>query len=114
MLINIVGDRSDMKSENPLEIFKAESPEVQKGFDALVQSLINDPGLDNKTKQLIYIAMKMVADDERAVSMHVVMAKKLGASRDEIKTTILLGLTVIGLKAAAKFLPLALESYDKS
>lgn len=101
-----------MNIENPLQLFKDESPEVQKAYDGLIQSLINDNGLDNKTKQLIYIAMKMIADDERAVKMHVVMAKNMGATREEIKTTILLGLTVIGLKAASKYLPLALESYD--
>ena len=101
-----------MKTENPLQIFKDESPEVQKAYDGLIQSLINDNGLDNKTKQLIYIAMKMIADDERAVKMHIIMAKNMGATREEIKTTILLGLTVIGLKAASKYLPLALESYD--
>jgi alkylhydroperoxidase/carboxymuconolactone decarboxylase family protein YurZ len=101
-----------MKTDNPLQIFKDESPEVQKAYDGLIQSLINDNGLDNKTKQLIYIAMKMIVDDERAVKMHIQMAKNMGATRNEIKTTILLGLTVIGLKAASKYLPLALESYD--
>ena len=101
-----------MKTENPLQKFKDESPEVQRAYDGLIQSLIEDKGLDNKTKQLIYIAMKMIADDVRAVKMHVLMAKNIGATREEIKTTILLGLTVIGLKAVSKFLPLALESYD--
>ena len=101
-----------MKTENPLQKFKDESPEVQRAYDGLIKSLIEDKGLDNKTKQLIYIAMKMIADDERAVKMHVLMAKNIGATREEIKTTILLGLTVIGLKAVSKFLPLALESYD--
>jgi len=101
-----------MKTENPLQKFKDESPEVQRAYDGLIQSLIEDKGLDNKTKQFIFIAMKMIADDERAVKMHVLMAKNIGATREEIKTTILLGLTVIGLKAVSKFLPLALESYD--
>ena len=101
-----------MKTENPLQLFKEESPEIQKAYDGLIQSLINDKGLDNKSKQLIYIAMKMVADDERALKMHIPMAKNMGATREEIKTTILLGLTVIGIKAASKYLPVALEIYD--
>lgn len=103
-----------MKTENPLQLFKEESPEIQKAYDGLVQSLIGAPGLDNKTKQLIYIAMKMVTDDERAFAMHVPMAKKMGATREEIKTTILLGLTVIGLKAASRYLPIGLEIYDSN
>lgn len=103
-----------METKNPLELFSEECPSVQKAYNDLIQSLIDLQGMDNKTKQLVYIGMKMVADDERAVSMHVPMARKAGASREEVKNTILLGLSVIGLKAVAKFLPVALESYDRS
>ncbi len=99
--------------ENPLQIFVNESPEVQKAYAVFINSLIKMKDLDNKTKQLIYIGMKMISDDERAVKMHVPMAKNAGATRDEVKGTILLGLSVIGLKAASKFLPIVLESYDK-
>ena len=103
-----------MKQENPLQIFADESPEIQKAYAGFIQSLINDKGLDNKTKQLIYIGMKMVADDERAVKMHVPMAKNAGATREEVKTAVLLGLSVIGMKAASKYLPLVLDSYDNN
>ena len=98
--------------ENPLQKFVEEAPKIQKAYAGLIQALIDDEGLDPKTKQLIYIGMKMVADDARAVSMHVPMAKKAGATREEVKTTILLGLSVIGLKAASKYLPLALAHFD--
>ncbi|NOZ08932.1 MAG: carboxymuconolactone decarboxylase family protein [FCB group bacterium] len=101
-----------MKQDNPLQSFVEEAPEIQKAYAGFIQSLIDDKGLDNKTKQLIYIGMKMVADDERAVKMHVPMAKNAGATRDEVKTTVLLGLSVIGMKAASKYLPLALACYD--
>jgi alkylhydroperoxidase/carboxymuconolactone decarboxylase family protein YurZ len=100
------------KNHNPLQTFVEESPEIQKAYAGFIQSIIDDKGLDNKTKQLIYIGIKMVTDDERAVQMHVPMAKNAGASRDEIKTTVLLGLSVIGLKAASKYLPVVLEIYD--
>ncbi len=103
-----------MNDKNPLQIFVNESPEVQQAYAGFIQSLIDLKELDNKTKQLIYIGMKMVADDERAVKMHVPMAKNAGASRDEVKGCVLLGLSVIGLKAASKFLPLVLESYDQN
>lgn len=99
-------------NENPLKTFVDEAPNVQKAYADFIQSLIAEEGLDNKTKQLIYIGMKMITDDERAVKMHVPMAKNAGATRDEVKTTVLLGLSVIGMKAVTKYLPLALESYD--
>jgi len=101
-------------NNNPLQTFVDEAPEVQKAYAEFIKSLIADKGLDNKTKQLIYIGMKMIADDERAVKMHVPMAKNAGATRDEVKTTVLLGLSVIGMKAVSKYLPLVLESFDEN
>lgn len=101
-------------TENPLQTFVEEAPEIQKAYAVFIQSLIADEGLDNKTKQLIYLGMKMITDDERAVKMHVPMAKNAGATREEVKTTVLLGLSVIGMKAVSKYLPLVLESYDKT
>lgn len=55
----------------------------------------------------------MIVDDERAVRMHVPMDKTVGASRDEVKTTILHGLSVIGMKAASRYLPLVLGTYNE-
>jgi len=101
-------------NNNPLQTFIDEAPEVQKTYSGFIQSLIANEDLDNKTKQLIYIGMKMIADDERAVKMHVPMAKNAGATRDEVKTTALLGLSVIGMKAVSKYLPLVLEYFDKN
>jgi alkylhydroperoxidase/carboxymuconolactone decarboxylase family protein YurZ len=42
------------------------------------------------------------------------MAKNLGATREEIKDTILITLSVCGLKGVASCLPTALDIYDKS
>ena len=98
--------------ENSLQKFVEEAPAIQKAYAGFIQSLIDAEGLDHKTKQLIYIAMKMVADDEKAVNMHIPMAKKAGATKEEVKTTVLLGLSVIGLKAASKYLPIALSHFD--
>ena len=99
-------------AENTLQLFVEEAPEIQKTYNDFIQSLIADKGLDNKTKQLIYIGMKMISDDERAVKMHVAFAKNAGATRDEVKSTVLLGLSVIGMKAVSKYLPIVLENYD--
>ena len=101
-----------MMAENTLQLFVEEAPEIQKAYNEFIQSLIADKGLDNKTKQLIYIGMKMISDDERAVKMHVAFAKNAGATRDEVKSTVLLGLSVIGMKAVSKYLPVVLENYD--
>lgn len=98
---------------NPLEIFKQEAPEVASAFDGLIESLKATDGLDAKTKHLIYIGIKAALGDTTAVYYHVPMAKKLGASRGEIRDAILITLTVCGLKGVASCLPLAMEVYDK-
>ena len=103
-----------MNSRNPFEVFKSEAPEVYEGFDSLIKSLVNTRGLDQKTKQLIYIGMKAALGDDTAVRFHVPMAKKAGATRDEVKETILLTLTVCGLKGIGTCLVQALDSYDNS
>jgi len=99
--------------KNSLETFVNEAPDIQMAYANFIQALISDEGLDHKTKQLVYIGMKMIADDETAVAMHVPMAKNAGATRDEVKTTVLLGLSVIGIKAVSKYLPLVLEAFDE-
>jgi alkylhydroperoxidase/carboxymuconolactone decarboxylase family protein YurZ len=98
---------------NPLDTFQKEAPEVAKAFDGLIEALKNATGLDPKTKQLIYIGIKSSMGDTTAIFYHVGMAKKLGATREEIKDTILITLSVCGLKGVASCLPTALEVYDK-
>jgi len=99
-----------MKSK--LESFQQEAPEVAKAFDGLVDALRSTTGLDAKTKQLVYIGIKSSLGDSTAVFFHVKMAKHLGATRDEIKDTILITLTVCGLKGVSSCLQIALEAYD--
>lgn len=103
-----------MKANNPLELFKQETPEVQKAYAEVINALLALKSLNNKTKQLIYIGMKVVTDDKNAVYYHIPMAKAAGASRDEIKETIILSLTVTGLKSISSFLSQALEIYDNA
>ncbi len=102
------------KNKNPYKIFQQEAPEVFEGFNSLIKSLVNTKGLDLKTKQLIYLGIKAAQGDETAVIFHVPMAKQAGASRDEVKETILLTLTVCGLKGVNTCLIKALEIYDNA
>lgn len=98
---------------NPLSIFQEEAPEIAAAFNGLVEVLKTSNGLDEKTKNLIYIGIKATLGDTTAVYFHVQMAKKLGATRDEIKDTILITLTVCGLKGGVTCLPAAMQAYDE-
>lgn len=99
---------------NPIEIFQKEAPEVAKAFDGLIQAIRTSKGLDEKTKQLIYIAIKSALGDPMAVKFHVPMAKKLGAKREEIIDAIVMTLTVAGIKPVVSILPEALKIYDEN
>ncbi len=99
---------------NPMMVFHQEAPEVAKAFDGLVQALINTKGLDAKTKQLVYLGIKSAMGDTMAVYYHVPMAKRLGATREEIKDTIMITLTVCGLKGVTTCLPQAMEIFDQT
>jgi len=98
---------------NPMAVFQQEAPEVAKAFDNLIQSLVSSKGLDEKTKQLVYIAMKATEPDEMAVKFHVSMAKKLGATKEEVTDAILMTLTVSGIKGVVSCLPAAVKQFEE-
>ena len=99
---------------DPMAIFREEAPEVAKAFDELIQSLVASKGLDEKTKQLIYIAMKAATGDETAIKFHVPMAKRLGATKAEVVDAILMTLTVSGIRGIATCLPGAVALFDEN
>lgn len=102
------------KEVNPMLIFQQVAPKVAHAFDELIQSLVAFKGLDEKTKQLIYIAMKAAEGDETAVKFHILMAKQLGAKKEEVIDAILMTLSVCGIKGVATCLPFAVNSYALS
>ncbi|MGV3706374.1 MAG: carboxymuconolactone decarboxylase family protein [Arcticibacter sp.] len=99
---------------NTLDLLYKEAPDVATAFDGLIDALKNTTGLDAKTKQLVYIGIKSSMGDTSAVFFHVQMAKRLGATREEIRDTILITLSVCGLKGVASCLESALEVYEKA
>lgn len=99
-------------SENPMEIFKNEAPEVAKAFNGLITSLIATKGLDQKTKQLIYIAMKASMGDVMAVKAHIPMAKQSGATKEEVVDAILMTLAVSGIRGVVTCLPGAVKQFE--
>lgn len=100
--------------KSPMEVFQNEAPEVAMAFGSLINALSATKGLDAKTRQLIYIGMKAMQGDTPAVIAHTPMVKKAGATREELKDTILLTLTTAGIKGVVSCLPAALDSYDHS
>jgi AhpD family alkylhydroperoxidase len=98
---------------NPMELFQKEAPDVAAAFNNLIQTLVASRGLDQKTKQLIYIAMKASLGDDMAVRAHVPMAKAAGATREEVVDAILMTLTVSGIRGVVHCLPEVVRQFEK-
>lgn len=97
---------------NTMDLFQKEAPKVAKAFNGLIESIVESKGIDAKTKQLIYIALKAAQGDDTAIKFHVPMAKQLGATKEEVKDAILMTLTVSGIKGVATCLPGAMSIFD--
>jgi len=99
--------------QNPMDLFQKEAPEVAAAFNNLIMSLVASKGLDQKTKQLIYIAMKAAMGDDMAVKAHIPMAKAAGATRQEVVDAILMTLTVSGVRGVVHCLPEVVSQFEK-
>ena len=99
-------------NENPMDVFQREAPEVAAAFNGLIRSIVASKGIDEKTKQLIYIAMKASAGDEMAVKAHVPMAIAAGATKEEVVDAILMTLTVSGIRGVVSCLPGAVKQFE--
>jgi alkylhydroperoxidase/carboxymuconolactone decarboxylase family protein YurZ len=100
-------------SDNPMEIFRREAPDVADAFGGLIKAIAAQEGLDQKTKHLIYIAMKASEGDAMAVRVHIPMAKDSGATKEEILGAILMTLTVSGIRGVVTCLPEAARFFEQ-
>lgn len=98
--------------KNGYQMFVEETPQVATAFHALIREISTLEGLDDKTRQLIYIGICASRGDTGAVVAHVPMAKQAGASKEEIRSTILLTLTTTGVMGVTSCLLPAMEVYD--
>jgi len=101
-----------MKVSKAFELFAKEAPEANAAWMEAVQKLDTASRLDKKTEELAYIAVMAAVRLESGLPFHVQMAKKLGVTRDEIISAILVGLPAVGNTVTAA-LPIALEAYDE-
>lgn len=92
--------------------FVNEAPEQQKAWGELVEKLDNACKLDKKTEVLAYLAVLASARLESGIPFHVKQAKELGASREEIISSILVGLPAVG-NVVIQALPIALSAFDE-
>jgi alkylhydroperoxidase/carboxymuconolactone decarboxylase family protein YurZ len=96
---------------NSFQAFTNEAPNHSKAWMEAVQNLDAASALDKKTQSLAYISVLAATKLSSGIPFYVKQAKANGASREEIISTILLGLPAVGNVVTAS-LPIALEAYD--
>jgi alkylhydroperoxidase/carboxymuconolactone decarboxylase family protein YurZ len=93
------------------QAFTQEAPKHSAAWMAMVGELDKASALDAKTKCLAYLAVLAVLRLEGGIPFHAAHAKKLGATRDEVVSALLVGLPAAG-HGVTQVLPAALDAFD--
>jgi alkylhydroperoxidase/carboxymuconolactone decarboxylase family protein YurZ len=100
-----------MSISNAFQVFMNDAPNHARAWGELVNGLAEASALDEKTRALAYLAVLAVLRLESGVPFHVRAAKDAGASREEVISALLVGLTAAG-HVVTQALPAAVAAYD--
>ena len=103
-----------MAERHFIETLEEEAPTVSRAFFDFADTLMKDGGLDEKTFQLLYIALKASVGEAGAVAAHAALAKKAGATRNELLGAVLITMMTNGVHGVSFCLNEALASYDNA
>ena len=92
------------------QIVEKEYPEIADVISGSIDRLLETVKLDNKTKQLIYIAVQTAVNYPLAVKYHVPEALAAGATRDEIISAAAIASAAAGPKGFVRSFPTILET----
>uniref|UniRef100_A0A7T7XRW2 Carboxymuconolactone decarboxylase family protein n=2 Tax=Breznakiella homolactica TaxID=2798577 RepID=A0A7T7XRW2_9SPIR len=93
--------------------FMQESGGAGKSYMEWVSAMAETSALDEKTRELAYLSVLAAVRLTGGLPFHVASAKKAGATRDEVKSAILVGMPAAGLAVIEAF-DIALTSYDEA
>lgn len=93
------------------QLFLSEAPAHAQAWNTAVDELRAVSAMDPKTTQLAFLAVLAALGRESGLPFHVGLAKKAGATRDEVISALLVGLPAAGTVVTAA-LPAALTAYD--
>ncbi|MDR3209349.1 MAG: carboxymuconolactone decarboxylase family protein [Oscillospiraceae bacterium] len=101
-----------MAEKNFFQILGEETPEIMSGFFDYAGKIQKQGGLDDKTFNLVYIALQASRGQVASVVGHTMMAKGLGATREEIRGAIITTMMTDGINGVNACLGAALDAYD--
>jgi len=94
------------------EHFEKEFPELASAYLGLVEAQRSLKGMDAKTRQLINVGIQTANRNLRGVKYHAFMAKKEGATLDEVVGAVVLNLHLRGVGAVLDTLPVAISGFQ--
>ncbi len=94
------------------EHFAKDFPELASTYLELVEAQRSLNGLDAKTRQLINIGIQTANRNLRGVKYHAFMAKKAGATREEVMGAVVLNLHLRGVGVVLDTLPVAIAGFE--
>lgn len=100
-----------MSVSSAFALFMNEAPAQAAAWTQAAQALGAASALDSKTQALSYLAVLAATGNTSGVPFHVLAARSLGATRQEVASAVLVGLPAAGAIVIAS-LPAALAAYD--
>lgn len=85
---------------NGFKLFLNETNGVGQAFMDAIIKLSEESCLDKKVHELSYISVLVTAKMFGGLPFHIEQAKRLGATKEEIRSAILLPMPIIGLNVA--------------
>lgn len=98
------------KLTNDFQVFMEESNGVGQALMGTIMKAAGESALDAKTHELAYIAVLSALQMAGGIPYHVKQAKELGATQKEVKSAVLVGLPLCGIRLAEAFAT-AIHSY---
>ena len=108
-------DMSDPGSlvSDAFRAFTQEAPDHAQAWGVMAGGLAAASALDENTAALAYLAVLAAQRLESGIPFHVQTAKRAGASRQEVVSSVLIGLPAAGL-GVTQVLPAAIAAYEAS
>lgn len=88
-------------------------PEIADTISGSIQKIFSLSELDEKTRQLVYIAAQTAVDYPLAVKYHVPLALKAGAGKNEIVGAAAIAAMAAGPKGFVNCFPVIMKEVEK-
>lgn len=100
------------KISESMKFFSKEAPDHAKAWQTMITSINKSNPMEKKTSELLRIGILSALNITSGLPFHVISAKELGATREEIIYTVLAGISLAG-NIVIQSLPIALKTYDE-